>query len=73
MSEKIQKKVFVIHLSYRNIIQNLISEVRKTNMLINSKPKGHEVLTQEGLDSIGSKLEHLQHECLKCLAQEMGM
>jgi hypothetical protein len=25
------------------------------------------------LDSIGSKLEHLQHECLKCLAQEMGM
>lgn len=39
-------------------------------MLINSKPKGHEVLTQEELDNIGSVLEHLHH---KCLAQEMAM
>jgi hypothetical protein len=42
-------------------------------MLINSKPRGHEVLTQEELDSIGSRLEHLPHKCLKCLEQEMGM
>lgn len=73
MSEKIQKKVFVIHLYHRNTIQNLINEIRTSNMFINSKPKGHEVLTQEELDNIGPRLEHLHHKCLHCLAQEMGM
>jgi hypothetical protein len=46
MSEEIQKKVSAVDLSHRNTFQNLISVVRTTNMLINSKPKGHEILTQ---------------------------
>jgi hypothetical protein len=53
MSMKIRKEVFC----NSSFPQDLMKEVRITNMLINSKPKGHEVLTQEEVDSIGSRLE----------------
>jgi transposase len=55
----------------RQTIHNLVNKLSSTGLLIDSKQKHkHGVLTEEKLDDIGARLEHLPRKSLKHLAQE---
>jgi hypothetical protein len=58
----------------RQTIHNLVSKLRTMGLLRDKKLKHKcQVLTQEKLDDIGSRLEHTPRKSLKCPAQETGV
>jgi hypothetical protein len=55
-------------------INNLVNKLRTMWFLIDKgKKHKHQVLTEEKLDDIGTRLEHIPRKSLKHLAQETGV
>jgi transposase len=71
---KFQRKFRDERVPSRQTIHNLVNKRKTTELLIDKKTEHkRRVLTEEKLDDIRARLEHIPRKSLKRLAQETGV